>query len=134
MSDSDDSDDSGLPFDVEIEKYEKRLQLARYKKKYRNVWNYATDRWQNDHLHIVFKDIEQKWRVYSDDSLRYFDVQNISEAFRYLEDVFYEHPRGYQGFETRSEEYRSVLDMLEIKCDYEELRHMKLQLHHKLLY
>ena len=36
MSDSDDSDDSELPFDVEIEKYEKRLQLARYKKKYRN--------------------------------------------------------------------------------------------------
>ena len=27
MSDSDDSDDSGLPFDVEIEKCEKRLQL-----------------------------------------------------------------------------------------------------------
>ena len=26
-SDSDDSDDSGLPFDVEIEKYEKRLYL-----------------------------------------------------------------------------------------------------------
>ena len=33
MSDSDDSDDSELPFDVEIEKCEKRLQLARYKKK-----------------------------------------------------------------------------------------------------
>ena len=28
-SDSDDSDDSGLPFDVEIEKCEKRLQLAK---------------------------------------------------------------------------------------------------------
>ena len=42
MSDSDDSDDSGLPFDVEIEKCEKRLQLARYKKKYRNAWGYVT--------------------------------------------------------------------------------------------
>ena len=30
MSDSDDSDDSELPFDVEIEKCEKRLQLATY--------------------------------------------------------------------------------------------------------
>ena len=133
-SDSDDSDDSGLPFDVEIEKCEKRLQLARYKKKYRNEWDYVTDRWQEKHIHIVLKDIEQKWRVYSAGSHEQIHFQNISEAFRYLEDVFYEHPRGYQGFETRSEEYRSVLDMLEIKCDYEELRHMKLQLHHKLLY
>ena len=65
MSDSDDSDDSGLPFDVEIEKCEKRLQLARYKKKYRNEWDYITNRWQNKHIHIVLKDIEQKWRVYS---------------------------------------------------------------------
>ena len=65
MSDSDDSDDSGLPFDVEIEKCEKRLQLARYKKKYRNEWDYITNRWQEKHIHIVLKDIEQKWRVYS---------------------------------------------------------------------
>ena len=58
MSDSDDSSDSEIAFDVEIEKYEKRLQLARYKKKYRNVWTYVTDRWQNDHVHIVLKDLE----------------------------------------------------------------------------
>ena len=140
MSDSDDSDDSGLPFDVEIEKCEKRLQLARYKKKYRNVWNYATDRWQNDHLHIVFKDIEQKWRVYSDDSLRYFDVQNISEAFRYLEDVFEDRIkmprvpptyRPHRHIDMKMYKlYVDDLTMLEFKCDYEELRHIKLQLHH----
>ena len=65
MSDSDDSDDSERAFDVEIEKCEKRLQLARYKKKYRNEWDYITNRWQNKHIHIVLKDIEQKWRVYS---------------------------------------------------------------------
>ena len=68
MSDSDDSvdsDDSERAFDVQIEKCEKRLQLARYKKKYRNEWDYITNRWQNDHVHIVLKDLEQKWRVYS---------------------------------------------------------------------
>jgi len=88
MSDSDDSDDSGLPFDVEIEKCEKRLQLARYKKKYRNVWNYVTDRWQKKHIHIVLKDIEQKWRVYSAGSHGSIDFTDVSDAFRYLEDVF----------------------------------------------
>jgi hypothetical protein len=87
-SDSDDSDDSQRPFDVEIEKYEKRLQLARYKKKYRNVWDYITNRWQNDHIHIVLKDLEQKWRVHSAGSHEQIHFQNISEAFRYLEDVF----------------------------------------------
>ena len=77
------TEDSGLPFDVEIEKYEKRLQLARYKKKYRNVWNYVTDRWQNDHVHIVLKGLEQKWRVYSAGS--HEQLQNVSDAFRYLQ-------------------------------------------------
>jgi len=86
MSDSDDSDDSGLPFDVEIEKYEKRLQLARYRKKYRNVWDYITNRWQNDHVHIVLKDLEQKWRVYSAGS--HEQLQNVSDAFRYLQQLF----------------------------------------------
>ena len=57
-SDSDDSDDSKLPFDVEIEKYEKRLQLARYKKKYRFVWDYVTDRWQEKHIPIVLRQEE----------------------------------------------------------------------------
>jgi NAD(P)H-flavin reductase len=76
MSDSDDSSDSERAFDVEIEKYEKRLQLARYKKKYRNVWTYVTDRWQEKHIHIVLKDIEQKWRVYSAGSHEH--LQNIS--------------------------------------------------------
>ena len=97
MSDSDDSDDSGLPFDVEIEKCEKRLQLARYKKKYRNEWDYITNRWQEKHIHIVLKDIEQKWRVYSAGSHEQIHFQNISEAFRYLEDVFEDR---YQGIET----------------------------------
>ena len=86
MSDSDDSDDSGLPFDVEIEKCEKRLQLARYKKKYRNVWDYVTNRWQDDHVHIVLKDIEQKWRVYS--AGNHEQLQNVSDAFRYLEEIY----------------------------------------------
>jgi len=97
MSDSDDSSDSELPFDVEIEKYEKRLQLARYKKKYRNEWDYITNRWQEKHIHIVLKDIEQKWRVYSNRSgglvierNEQIHFQNISEAFRYLEDVLEE--------------------------------------------
>ena len=85
-SDSDDSDDSGLPFDIEIEKYEKRLQLARYKKKYRNEWDYITNRWQNDHVHIVLKDLEQKWRVYSAGS--HEQLQNVSDAFRYLEEIY----------------------------------------------
>ena len=71
MSDSDDSDDSELPFDVEIEKYEKLLQLARYKKKYRNTWDYVANQWQNEHIHIVLKDIERKWRVYSAGSHRF---------------------------------------------------------------
>ena len=91
------TEDSGLPFDVEIEKYEKRLQLARYKKKYRNVWNYVTDRWQNDHVHLVLKDIEQKWRVYSAGSHGSIDFTDVSDAFRYLEDVFEDR---YQGIET----------------------------------
>ena len=114
MSDSDDSDDSGLPFDVEIEKCEKRLQLARYKKKYRNQWDYITNRWQEKHIHIVLKDIEQKWRVYSAGSHEQIHFQNISEAFRYLEDIFKDrlHPTPVCGEE-------------EIKCDEKELRHMK---------
>ena len=119
-SDSDDSDDSGLPFDVEIEKCEKRLQLARYKKKYRNVWNYVTDRWQNDHVHIVLKDLEQKWRVYSAGSHEQIHFQNISEAFRYLEDVF----------EDRLKHPTPVCGEEEIKCDYEELQKMKFNLCH----
>ena len=89
MSDSDDSDDSVLPFDVEIEKCEKRLQLARYKKKYRNEWDYITNRWQEKHIHIVLKDIEQKWRVYSAGSHKH--LQNISGAFAYLENISGDH-------------------------------------------
>ena len=81
-SDSDNSDDSERAFDVEIKKYEKRLYLARYKKKYRNEWDYITNRWQNDHVHIVLKDLEQKWRVYSAGS--HEQLQNVSDAFRYL--------------------------------------------------
>ena len=86
MSDSDDSDDSGLPFDVEIEKCEKRLQLARYKKKYRSEWDYIINRWQERHIHRVLKDIEEKWRVYSAGSHKH--LQNISGAFAYLEGIF----------------------------------------------
>ena len=47
-----DSADSENPFDVEIEKYEKQLQLARYRKKYRNAWPYITNRWQDAHINI----------------------------------------------------------------------------------
>ena len=88
MSDSDDSDDSERAFDVQIEKCEKRLQLARYKKKYRNVWGYITNRWQNDHVHIVLKDIEKKWRVYSAGSHGSIDFTDVSDAFRYLEEIY----------------------------------------------
>ena len=123
MSDSDDSDISELAFDVEIEKCEKRLQLARYKKKYRNEWDYITNRWQEKHIHIVLKDIEQKWRVYSAGSHEQIHFQNISEAFRYLEGVF-EYPP------THPTPVCEEVAMLEFKCDYEELRDMKLNLHH----
>ena len=61
--------------------------------------------------------------MYSAGSHEQIHFQNISEAFRYLEDVFEDR---YQGIETRS----VLIYMREIKCDYEELRHMKLQLHH----
>jgi len=108
-SDSDDSDDSGLPFDVEIEKCEKRLQLARYKKKYRNEWDYITNRWQEKHIHIVLKDIEQKWRVYSAGSHGSIDFTDVSDAFRYLEDVLWLH--------YDKQEIEEVV-MLEFKCDY----------------
>ena len=64
-SDSDDSDDSEGAFDIDVEKYEKRLYLAKCRKKYRNTWDYIIRRWQRPHIHIVLKDIEQKWRVYS---------------------------------------------------------------------
>ena len=47
-----DSADSENPFDVEIEKYEKQLQLARYRKKYRNAWPYITNRWQDAHIKL----------------------------------------------------------------------------------
>ena len=114
MSDSDDSDDSVLPFDVEIEKCEKRLQLARYKKKYRNEWDYITNRWQEKHIHIVLKDIEQKWRVYSAGSHGSIDFTDVSDAFRYLEDVF----------EDRWEATGVGWLGGEWKCDYEELRRM----------
>ena len=50
-----DSADSENPFDVEIEKYEKQLQLARYRKKYRNAWPYITNRWQDTHINMVLK-------------------------------------------------------------------------------
>ena len=64
-----DSDDSENPFDVEIEKYEKQLRLARYRKKYRNAWPYITNRWQDTHINMVLKDIEEKWRGYAAGSL-----------------------------------------------------------------
>ena len=124
MSDSDDSDDSGLPFDVEIEKCEKRLQLARYKKKYRNEWDYITNRWQEKHIHIVLKDIEQKWRVYSAGSHEQIHFQNISEAFRYLEDVY--------AFHEHLDVHALAFDRF--KCDYEELQHMKLNLLHHIIH
>ena len=88
-SDSDDSDDSQRPFDVQIEKCEKRLQLARYRKKYRNTWDYITKRWQRPHIHIVLKDIEQKWRVYSMGG--HEQLQNVSDAFRYLQQLYITH-------------------------------------------
>ena len=120
MSDSDDSDDSGLPFDVEIEKCEKRLQLARYKKKYRNEWDYITNRWQEKHIHIVLKDIEQKWRVYSAGSHEQIHFQNISEAFRYLEDVFEDR---YQGIETILEKslfYKKPKSLFQTRTNHTE--------------
>ena len=84
--DSDDSDDSERAFDVEIEKCEKRLYLAKCRKKYRNEWDYVTDRWQYKHIHIVLKDLEQKWRVYS--AGNHEQLQNVSDAFRYLEEIY----------------------------------------------
>ena len=86
MSDSDDSSDNELPFDVQIENCEKQLQLARYKKKYRNAWGYVTNRWQKEHIHIVLKEIEEWWQVYSSDSDE--EKQNVSSAFRYLEEIY----------------------------------------------
>ena len=124
MSDSDDSDISELAFDVEIEKCEKRLQLARYKKKYRNEWDYITNRWQEKHIHIVLKDIEQKWRVYSAGSHEQIHFQNISEAFRYLEDV--------HAFHEHLDVHALAFDRF--KCDYEELQHMKLNLLHYIIH
>ena len=123
MSDSDDSDDSGLPFDVEIEKCEKRLQLARYKKKYRNEWDYITNRWQEKHIHIVLKDIEQKWRVYSAGSHEQIHFQNISEAFRYLEDVyaFHEHLDVHAFIFNNFSSSRSVR---QLKLKFMSNRHM----------
>ncbi len=93
-SDSDDSDDSELPFDVEIEKYEKRLQLARYRKKYRNTWGYVTNRWQNEHIHVVLNRLEREWRVYSAGS--HEELQNISGAFAYLENISGHHLTGLE--------------------------------------
>ena len=129
MSDSDDSDDSGRAFDVEIEKCEKRLQLARYKKKYRNVWDYVTNRWQDDHVHIVLKDLEQKWRVYSAGS--HEQLQNVSDAFRYLEQIS---PLSFHR--VQNVDYLKIHPWLlsdSTKCDYEELKFMALKLNEAMM-
>ena len=63
MSDSDDSSNSDHPFDVEIVKHERRLQLARYKKRYRNFWDYITKRW-DDKMLVLWR-MEREWRMYS---------------------------------------------------------------------
>ena len=101
-----DSDDSENPFDVEIEKYEKQLQLARYRKKYRNAWPYITNRWQDAHIRMILKDIEEKWRGYADGSLE--QLKTISGAFSYLEDFIRLYAPACQLDRIRSDKTQSI--------------------------
>lgn len=82
-------------FDVRIEKAEKRLQLARYQKKYRNAWTYITHRWQGPSIITVLKQMEHRLQMYScgNYSESMFHEYNwvttftVSKAFQYLEQL-----------------------------------------------
>ena len=81
MSDSD--RDSGNSGDSEREK---RLQLARYRKRYRNAWDYVTYRWYGTDICIVLDFMEEQWSYYA--SGRWGELKNISGAFRFLEEMY----------------------------------------------
>jgi len=127
MSDSEDSDDSNTAFDVRIEKAEKRLQLERYRKKYRNVWTFITNRWQDSSITTVLKSMEEKWRVYSDDPHRVFYI-----PFKYLKDMYYVNSKAidyederYLHLHLRQENNEKWTCV----CDEEDLKSMRNSLH-----
>lgn len=133
-ADSDDSDDSNTAFDVEIEKYEKRLQFARYRKKYRNTWKYITNRWHGSRLTTVLEDMEKMWRVYSDDSDERYGMESIS-FWRYLKDLYYVNNTAidnedelYLHLHLR-QEYLDVLEKRTCVCSEKDLKSMRNSLH-----
>jgi hypothetical protein len=83
---SDNSDESHNPFDDRVEQAQKGLMLAHLRRRYMNVWEYASRRWNASDIVTVLRNLERGFHIYSGGNNE--QLQDISGAHLYLRKIF----------------------------------------------
>ena len=85
-SHGDDSDESHNPFDDRVEQAQKELMWAQLQRRYMNVWEYTSRRWNAADILTVLRNLERGFHIYSGGNNE--QLQDISGAHLYLRNIF----------------------------------------------
>ena len=85
-SHDDDSDESHNPFDDRVEQAQKELMWAQLQRRYMNVWEYTSRRWNAADILTVLRNLERGFHIYSGGNNE--QLQDISGAHLYLRNIF----------------------------------------------